>query len=288
LVAGVTLASCASSQTPLPASGPFGQPIGFPGGSARVHFIQGSPQLNLGVTNTDLYIDNKLAFPNFYYPYSAPVPATSGGVTGPVTPYIELPVGPHDFKLVQHGTLAPTFLDQIITLKAGQKVAMIAEGDAGFHTTAFAEFLEPVYATSNGAVAGSTFNASPKAGTIGLYYNCPLPGASCASSIGSAVTVGTAAAPTTSWKTNVLLLPSTGGQYCFGAYTGAVLVPTIGGLNPIPVGTDPKNAQCPAGVAVIAGNGLNVNFYLIDLPSLPPIIPPGGPSALLALGDTNG
>ena len=305
LAAGVTLASCVSSANPMGASGPNPDAIGFPGGSARVHFIQGSPQLNLGVNNLDVYIDNKLAFTNFEYPFACfpagincpgsngPVvlsPAPTGPVVvGPVSPYIELPIGTHDFRFLQHGTGAPVFLEAQFTLKANTKYAIIPEGDAGFHTTAVGIFVEPVYNTSNGAVAASTFNASPKAGTIGMYYNCPLPGASCQSSIGSAVTVGNATAPTSSWKTNVLLLPSTGGQYCFGAYIGAVLIP--GGAlfgNPLPAGTDPKNFQCPAGSTVIAGNGLNVNFYVIDLPSLPPIVPPGGPSTFLSLGDTNG
>ncbi|HEV2909376.1 MAG TPA: hypothetical protein VGX02_08890, partial [Candidatus Eremiobacteraceae bacterium] len=189
LVAGVTLASCASSSAPIPGTGPNQSVINFPGGSARVHFIMGSPQLNLGVNNADLYIDNQLAFPNFFYagcqgpsaagpcavvPLAAISPATSGPVlTGPATPYIELPIGVHDFKLVQHGTLAPAFLDQTIKLTSGQKLAIVAEGDAGYHTTTWAVFVEPVYQTPVGIRASSVFNASPNAGTSDFWYNCP-------------------------------------------------------------------------------------------------------------------
>jgi hypothetical protein len=167
LAAGVTLASCASSASPIAASGPNPAAVGFPGGSARVHFIQGSPQLNLLVNNTDMYIDNKLAFTNFTYPFAAPNPALSGPtVVGPVTPYIELPIGQHDIRLVQHGTTNPTFLELVFTFKANTKYAIIAQGDAGDSSTGFGVFVEPSYNTAAGNAAVSVFNASPRMGVV--------------------------------------------------------------------------------------------------------------------------
>jgi hypothetical protein len=288
LTAGVTLASCVSSASPMAASGPNPAAIGFPGGSARVHFLQGSPQLNLGVNNLDIYIDNKLAFTNFFYPFAASVPAvTPPVVVGPVTPYIELPIGLHDFRFTQHGSATTVFLETTFTLKANTKYAIIPEGDAGFSSTTVGIFIEPIYATSNGAVAVSYFNASPKAGGTDFWYNCPVGGPPCRTKInGGAVQVGSPAAAAASWKTNVLLLPSTGGQYCFGIYEGGTVTLVPGGASALPGGTDPQNAQCAA--SIVAGNGLNANFYLFDQPSLPPLVPPGGPSVLLAIGDTNG
>jgi hypothetical protein len=295
LAAGVTLASCASSAAPVAASGPNPAAVGAPGGAARVHFIQGSPQLNLGVNNLDVYIDNKLAFPNFVYPFTgltiagAPVPAVSGPVVvGPVSPYIALPIGTHNFRFLQHGTGAPVFAEANFTLKAGTKYAIITQGDAGFGTVGVGIFIEPVYATSNGAIAISYFNASPKAGSTDFWYNCPVGGLACKTRAASAVTVGSAAAATSSWKNNVILFPSTNNLYCFGAYNAglATLIPGGGVNNPDPIGSDPQAAQCPIGVN--AAPGTNANFYLIDLPSLPPLVPPGGPSGFIILPDTNG
>jgi hypothetical protein len=290
LVAGVTLASCAGSNAPIPGTGPNQSVINFPGGSARVEFVMGSPQLNLGVTNADLYIDNQLAFPNFFYPYSAPSPAASGPtIIGPVTPFIELPFGVHDFKLVQHGTLAPTFLDQTITIKAGTKYMLVAEGDAGFHTTTWGVFILPTYSTANGSIAISYLNASPKAGTTDFWYNCPVPGPACRTKINSAgVTVGTTAAATSSWKTNVILFPSTNNEYCFAAYVVSTVTLVPGAVNqPDPTGSDPQNAQCPS-PGVNAAPGINADFVLIDAPSAPPIVPPGGPSSFVIIADPNG
>jgi hypothetical protein len=316
LAAGVTLASCASSASPIAASGPNPAAIGFPGGSARVHFIQGSPQLNLLVNNTDVYIDNKLAFPNFYYPFAGPggagcpatgavipvVPATSGPVcVGPVTPYIELPIGQHDFRLVKHGTAQPTFLEAVVTLKANTKYAIVAEGDAGYFTTTFGVFIEPVYATPVGIRSSSVFNASPLAGTLDFWYGCANPNGPCTSTgftgtlLGGGITVGGLGAAAASWKTNVLLKPSPTGNYCFGAYPAgsATIIPAINAAAGPPNATwpafsadDPQNLVCATSVAI--GPGTSTNFYVLDAPSTPPQVPTNGPSTVLAVPDQNG
>jgi len=273
LLAGVTLASCASSSAPLPATGPNPQTISFPGGAAHVRFIQGSPNLNLGITVADLYIDGTYA-------------GTFGYFTGTTTIY-NLPIGVHDFKLTQTGTLFPVFLEKTMTFAANNKYAVIAEGDAGFHTTQLALFIEPHYNTPVGTNAISFFNASPKAGTVDFYYNCPVGGPACKTKAGSGVIVGTSAAPTASWKTNVILVPSTAG-YCFAPYFtgGTVIVP---GAVAIPGGSDPGNAQCPTGdIPVTAFGSQDVNFYLLDAASVPPLVPPGGPSMMGFIPDSNG
>ncbi|MBV8172638.1 MAG: DUF4397 domain-containing protein [Candidatus Eremiobacteraeota bacterium] len=260
----------------MPGTGPNPQTISFPGGSARVEFVQGSPNLNLGISTVDVYIDNKLAFPGVPY--------------GASTPFIELPIGAHDFKLVQAGTLNPVFLDQVVTLKANTKYAMVAEGDAGFHTTTLGVFILPTYATANGSIAISYLNASPKAGTTDFWYNCPTPGPACRQELTNAagVTVGSPAASPTSWVNNKILFPSTNNEYCFAAYFHGTTTLVPGGVNqPDPPGSDPQNAQCPS-PGVNAAPGINADFILIDAPSVPPLVPPGGPSSLVILADPNG
>ncbi|HME82913.1 MAG TPA: hypothetical protein VKF82_12690 [Candidatus Eremiobacteraceae bacterium] len=307
LLAGVTLASCASSSAPLPATGPNPQTFTFPGGAARIEFIQGSPNLNLTVTNTDLYIDNKLAFPNFSYPYALPNPANSGPViVGPVTPFIALPIGAHDFKLVQHGTLSPAFLDATITLKAGQKIALVAEGDAAYHTTQWAEWLLPVYATPAGIRATSVFNASPNArANVDVWYNCNAPalcgdGTHSGTKLASALVLGTAAAPAASWANNVVLKSSTTGSYCLATYPAGGAGPPLTALNVAagppyanipqvgPAANDPQNAACLAGQSVAIGPGTDTDFFVIDAPSVAPLVPANGPSAMLQVPDQNG
>jgi hypothetical protein len=308
LVAGVTLASCASSQTPLPASGPFGQPIGFPGGSARVQFVEGSPNLNLTVNNTDLYIDNKLAITNFAYPYAPVYVPTPSGPVVPVTPYIELPVGPHDIKLVQHGTLQPAFLDQIVTVASGQKITVVAEGDAAYHTTTFGIFTMPVYQTPVGIRATSVLNASPNAGSIDFWYSCPAPalcgdGTNLGTAIGTGITVGTPAKVTTSWKTNVLLKSSTTGSFCLGAYPAglAAIIPEVNAAAGPPnavvptlfsvTADDPRNAACltaGANDSLPISPGTDTNFFVVDAPSVAPRVPAHGPSAVIVVPDQNG
>jgi hypothetical protein len=270
----------------MPASGPNPAAIGFPGGSARVHFIQGSPQLNLGVTNADLYIDNKLAFTNFFYAFAPPVPAISGPlVIGPVTPYIELPIGQHDFRLVQHGTAFPTFLETVVTLKANTKYAAIAQGDAGDSSTAFGLYVEPVYNTSNAGAAVSVFNASPRtkneavacAPTCTMDFLANALNINTDTLIGSGLTVGTPTGTVTgSWKLNVLLVPSP--SYCISAYTHGTTTPLVGGF-PTAASDEHLDANC---TATLAG-GTNVNLYLIDLG-----VSPLTTSTILAVPDTNG
>lgn len=302
LAAGVTLASCVSSASPMGASGPNPAAIGFPGGSGRVMLVQGSPNLNLTVTNTDVYIDNKLAFTNFFYPFSAAVPAVTGAVAvGPVTPFIELPLGKHDFRLVQHGTTAPTFLEAVINVANGSKQAIVAEGDAGYDVPTFAVWTLPVYTTPAGIRATSTLNASPNAGSIDVWYTCPVPalcgdGVNTGTALTTGRTVGTLLAPSGSWANNVLLKASTTGSYCFGAYSAGSLGPPLPFINaaagppfatfPVATVDDPRNVACVAAVAI--GPGTDTDFIVIDAPSVAPRLPAHGPSSILAIPDANG
>ncbi len=125
---------------------------------------------------------------------------------------------------------SPTFLDQIVTVAAGQKITVVAEGDAAYHTTTFGIFTMPVYQTPVGIRAVSVLNASPNAGTLDFWYSCPAPalcgdGTNAGTAIGTGITVGTPGKVTTSWKTNFLLKSSTTGTFCFGAYVGAAIIP---------------------------------------------------------------
>ena len=268
LAAGVTLASCASSSAPIAASGPNPAAIGFPGGSARVHFIQGSPQLNLAVNNLDVYIDGKLAFPNFVYPFAAPVPAISGPVVvGPVTPYIELPIGTHDFRFTQHGTVAPVFLDATFTLKANTKYAIIPRGDAGNSSVSLGFYTEAIYNTSNAGAATSVFNASPRAGSVDFLSN------SLNSNTDTVVALGLGLG---SAKTNVAIVPSP--SVCISAYTSGTTTPLVGGY-PTAASDEHLDLSCTANLF----GGVNVNLYLIDLG-----IAPATTSAIIAVPDSNG
>jgi len=312
LMAGVTLASCASSSAFFPATGPNTQVNGFPGGSARVHFIMGSPNVNLGVNNTDLYIDNVLAFSNFFYAGcagpAAPnpcaviglapiVPATSGAlIIGPATPYIALPVGRHDFKLVQHGTLAPAFIDIVFTLAANTKYAFVASGDAGYSSTGWTVFTEPVYQTPTGIRAASAFNASPNArGAIDFWYSCGNPNGPCLSTGSTGTSIGLGVALGGS-KTNVLLKASPTGTYCFGTYVAGTVteIPFANAATGPPFATMPiassenpeSGSFCASNVSI--GPGTDNNFYVVDSPSVAPRAPAHGPSTVDWIPDSNG
>jgi len=312
LMAGVTLASCASSSAFFPATGPNTQINGFPGGSARVHFIMGSPQVNVGVNNTDLYIDNVLAFTNFFYagcagpaapnpclvvPLAPIVPATSGAVIGPATPYIALPIGRHDFKLVQHGTLAPAYIDLVFTLAANTKYAFVASGDAGYSTTGWRVFTEPVYQTPAGNRAASVFDASPESFGVNFIYGCGSPNGPCLAT-GS---FGTSFGPNIGAGgkiQSVLLKASPTGTYCFGVYNGAGAgVTELPFLNaaagppfatmPIASANDPNSGTACTTTVTIAPSTDN-NFYIIDAPSVPPNVTPAGPATVDWIPDSNG
>jgi len=290
LAAGVTLASCASSAFPVAASGPNQNPIGFPGGSARVVFVQGSPQLNLGVNNTDLYIDGKLAVTNFFYPPAfAPIsPAPSGPVVvGPVTPYIELPIGVHDIRLTQHGSGAPVFQDFAITLKANTKYAVVYQGDAVDGTAGVGIWVQPVYNTANSGAAVSVFNASPRTAKAGaactptcrtdvleIAFNVATD-----TVVATGLTVGSLAALTSSWKNNVPQIPSQ--QYCISAYTSPALPvpgPLVAGF-PTPTSNEHTNTNCTQNLL----GGANLNLYIIDLG-----VSPATTSIIVGVPDTNG
>ena len=308
LAAGVTLASCVSSASPMPASGPNPVPVGAPGGSGRVMLVQGSPNLNLTVNNTDVWIDGKLAFTNFVYPFSAANPAISGPiVVGPVTPFIELPLGKHVFNLVQHGTGAPVFLSATINITNGSKQALVVAGDAGYSTTRFVVWTLPVYTTPAGIRAASIVNASPNAGSIDFWYSCNAPancgdGTNAGTLFGTAgITVGTSAAPVGSWRNNVLLKASSTGSYCFSPYPTGSAGPPLPATNIAPAPpfaqwpqialgdtADSRNIACPAGNFVAIAGGSDTDFILMDAPSIPPRVPAFGPSAVLAIPDQNG
>jgi hypothetical protein len=249
LVAGVTLASCASSSAPIPGTGPNSQSLSFAGNNIGV--LQGSPNLNLGITVVDFYIDGNLAAPGL-------------GWTGGLPFFLSIPAGAHDFKFVQAGSLAPVFADQVFTTKAGTKYLVIAQGDAAVHSTDVGFYQIPHYNTSNGAAAFSFFNASPRAGPVDVYYNC----FNCATATlwASNVIVGSHASPTASWKNNVLALLS--GQYCFSAYAHGTTTPAIAS---VPTGADAfTDTGCAAGLNLISGP-VDLDFGIVDN-----LTPPGG------------
>jgi Domain of unknown function (DUF4397) len=266
LLAGATLAACSSSSAPIAPTGNNNQVTSFPG--APVMFLQGSPNLHLGLTAADFYVDGQKVVS---LPYGA------------ATPFIlSIPAGPHTITLYQVGTANPLFTAATVVLSPNTKYAIVAEGDAGAVPTAkkpqIALFVVPHYNTpATGNPAISIFNASPRNGIIDFWYNtgsaAPAP-----LELAAGVTVGNSSAPTSSWKTNVALTASPENMYCFGAYltATAVLVP---GATSIPAGQSPQVAPCA--LTITRNPGSDANFFLID--SLTAL-----QSVLLLLNDQNG
>ena len=258
LLAGVTLASCASSASIVAASGPIAQPFGT--NNARVRFVQGSPNLNLGITTVDLYIDGRFAGT---FPY---------GVVSPVL--YSLPAGTHTFALFQAGTLNTVFAATSFALTAGTKYAVVAAGDAANHSTKLMLFIEPKYATPSGNWAVSVFNASPRAGTVDFLvrgFNILID-----TPVGTGIIVGSPMAPVASWKLNVLPPPSP--LVCISAYPTATTTPLISGW-PLPISDEHTGINCNLGVpgstATLPGTNFfnppfgptfttDLNLYLVD------------------------
>ena len=277
LLAGVTLESCASSSAFVAASGPNPQP--FSVNAARVRFIQGSPDLNVGVTTVDLYIDNRFAGT---FPYGA------------VSPDVySLPAGVHDFRLVQHGTLAPVFLDKQFTLTAGTKYAVVAAGDAGEAAlcppvasptrTCLMLFVEPKYNTAAGNTAVSVFNASPRAGFVDFRAN----GFDLATDtvVGLFLSVGSPAAPPASWKLNVAITPP-GPEMCISAYSAGTTTPLVGGW-PTAASDEHLDLNCtatlPPSPPTTPVPSPNLNLYLIEFGASPATT-----SLIVTIFDQNG
>jgi hypothetical protein len=247
-MAGVTLASCASSSAPFPGTGPNPQTISFPGGASRVRFVQGSPNLNLGINLVDLYIDNKFAGTYSY---------------GTVGAWIySLPIGVHRFQLVQAGTTNPVFLDSTFTVTANNKYTLIAQGDAAVHSTKFTFVTTPHYTTPSGAVAASFFNASPRNSPAVMFYNCMTGGPACLNGVAS----------------NTILFHSVNDGWCFAAVNGVTVV----GSNPL--GTNPVTGTCATVFLVPTTTAPlnNIEFFLIDDVATP------GSILLTSTGQQNG
>lgn len=255
LVAGVTLASCYSSSAPIPSTGFNPQPVGFAGNNIGV--LQGSPNLNLGLTVADFYLDGKLAAPGLFYGAGTPF-------------FLSIPAGSHDFRFVQSGSLAPVFAEQVFKTTAGTKYVVIAQGDAAVHSTDVGFYVIPHYNTSNGAAAFSFFNASPRAitvanptGAVDVYYNC----LNCNATLwASNVIVGGHTSPAASWHNNVLAVLSP--DYCFSAYAHGTTTPALAS---VPPGADAfANTGCSPGLSILSGPA-NFDFGIIDFGVAPGI-----------------
>jgi hypothetical protein len=233
LLAGATLAACTSSGTPIAPTGNNNQVTSFPG--APLMFIQGSPNLHLGITTADFRVDGQLVVTLGY---------------GQSTPFIlSIPAGSHTVTLYDHANpTSPLFTGRIVTLSPNTKYAIVAGGDAGAATAQIFLFVVPHYNTNNIGSAMSFFNASPRAGTTSLFGR-PLGTVPLPPSFSSTASVGGTGA------SNATLPASTSFQYCFAAYDPALMPGTS-----IPGGTDPKNVACSSTFGV----PVNSNFFLID------------------------
>lgn len=282
LVAGVTLASCASSSAPIPGTGLNGQVVSFQG--AILFFLQGSPQLNLGISTVDLYIDGKFSGT---YPYgcSGP-PVCFGDEPLSVPPLLfNLPAGPHDFKLTQVGTLNPVFLEKVLTLKAGTKYALVAAGDAGNSNTRFDLFVVPHYNTTTANASVTVFNASSRAGTVDVDSFCDPDGpalicnpdyefASDVSVDSSQVAAEGLPGP------GIPLIPAP--TYCISAYPPGTTTPLLAGW-PTQTSDESLDINCEGAIK----NGQNVNFFIIDFGQAPVPAPPPN-SIIIGVPDQNG
>lgn len=244
LMAGVTLASCASSSAPIAASGPQAQPFSFAGNNIGV--LQGSPDLNLGLVAADFYVDNRFVATLPFWSIGSPF-------------FASIPAGTHDFKFTQVGTQFPLFADQAFTTKAGTKYLIIAQGDAAVHSTDVGVYIIPHYATSNGATAFSFFNASPRAGAVDVYYNC----FNCVAAVkfASDVIVGGHTSPMASWKNNVLGVVS--GGYCFSVYAAGTTTPLIAS---VPLASDAvaDTGSCSTASGLNLTGGTDRDFGIVD------------------------
>lgn len=257
LTAGVTLASCASSSAPIAGTGPNSQVFSVP--ASIVQFIQGSPNLHLGITNVDLYIDGKLVGGG---PFD--FESNSG--------QIAVPPGAHDFKLVQAGTLNPVFLEKVFTTAANTKYLIVSGGDASNHSTVLFFFVVPHYNTPAQSTGLSVFNASPRTGTADFYAtgnSLPID-----FELGFGVVVGGS-------STNTIVGPM--GNFCMSAYTGGTF--TLRGgwpedtsdehLAPMP--------DCSQTLPPAPDEGPNINFILVDSGASPSTL-----SQVFELFDGNG
>lgn len=251
-MAGVTLASCASSSAPFPGTGPNPQHFSFQGNNIGV--LQGSPNMNLGITVADFYIDNQLA-----------APFLTEGAGQPF--FLSIPAATHDFKFLQAGTQNTLFLDTTFKTSAGTKYLIIAQGDAAVHSTDIGIYQIPHYSTSNGAVAFSFFNASPRAGTVDVWYDC----FNCVAPVKMAtgVTVGSHLSPTTSWKNNVLGVVS--GGYCFSAYATGTTTPVLAS-NPAGSDAHAGTGACNTALGLNLTGGSDSDFGIIDSGAAPGIL----------------
>ncbi len=269
LLAGATLAACASSGAPIAPTGNNNQVTSFPG--APVRFIQGSPNLHLGITNADFRVDGQLAVTLNYFQSTSFV--------------LSLPAGPHTVTLYDHANPTnPLFTGTLVVLSPNTKYAIVAAGDASAVLTnqkpQILLFPEPHYNTPSGSVAVSFFNASPKAQQVGVSYNCINTGPACLNGMGNPI-VGAS-------STNNILFHSVNDGWCFGAYNpigGTVLV--TGGA--LPAGNNPRLATC-ATVQLVgtAAPFNNIDMFLIDAPGTVTVAPTGPSTYIFLSGQANG
>lgn len=254
LLAGATLAACSSSGVPFAPTGNNNQVNSFPG--APVRFIQGSPNLHLGLTSADFYVDGQKVVTLSY---------------GAVTPDIlSLPAGSHTVTLYQVGTTNPLFSGTIVVLNPNTKYAIVVQGDAGAGTVKIVQFTEAHYNTPAGIPAVSVFNASPRAGTVDFLAN--------AFNINTDTVVALSVGVDAS-KTNVILVPSP--NYCISAYHTGTTTPLVGGY-PSATSNEHTNTACTANLPS-AANGQDVNIYLIDFGAFPATT-----SEIVSIIDQNG
>ncbi|HXM18586.1 MAG TPA: DUF4397 domain-containing protein [Candidatus Tumulicola sp.] len=274
LLAGATLGACSSSGTPIAPTGNNNQINSFPG--APVRFIQGSPNLHLGITNADFRVDGQLVVTLNY---------------AQATQFIlSIPAGSHTVTLYDHANPTnPLFTGTTVTLSPNTKYAIVAGGDAGATLTnqkpQIFLFAEPHYNTPSGSAAMSFFNASPKAQAVGVSYNCVTGGPSCLNGIGSPAVGGS--------STNNILFHSINDGWCFGAYhpTGGVVLVTGGGF-PNATTSDPRNAQCPVNAVFLIGTTTapfnNFDMFLIDAVGVVTAAPTGPSRYIVLDGQQNG
>jgi hypothetical protein len=254
LLAGVTLAACASSSAPIAPTGFNSQITSFVG--APVKFVQGSPNLHLGITAADFCLDGNFVAT---LPYRA------------ATPYItSVPAGPHFLVLYTpsggavHCNSAPLFTGSVITLANNTKTLIVVAGDAGAVPTGMRPqiltFAAPHYNTPTGQTTFTIYNASPRNSPLSHFEYCIR-----ATSICDAGHTDLTGALALGKSKTAALLPSTGNVYCFGAYhTGTTLIIDSG----FPVSTDdPAGTGCSATsplVLSITAPANNVELVLVD------------------------
>lgn len=267
LLAGATLAACSSSGVPFAPTGNNNQITSFPG--APVRFIQGSPNLSLGITLADFCVDGKFVVTLDY---------------AQQTPYIaSIPAGTHAVTLYQNtgaGSCTanpPLFTAANVTLAPNTKYSIVAEGSASFGNAKLALFVEPHYNVAATANVQSFFDAAPNAtnlnGHIDIWDNTltpginppatNCPGSNCGLNVASFLIAGGVSAAggplTGSSKVNVLLSPVLTNKYCEAAYQASMLAIILVSR---PAGNTPRSAVCTSTFTMTPGVPQNV--YVID------------------------